>query len=105
MDVLGFDKLIYHHDRIMDIAQERARFPVHITASLGNFCNHKCRWCTVYATHEDAVRHMDYDRFTSFIEKAAAKGLKSRPSEWVSPGRADSGFRQVIASLSWLVSS
>ncbi len=96
MDVLGFDKLIYHHDRIMGIAEDRADFPVHITASLGNFCNHKCRWCTVYATHQDAVRHMDYDRFTAFIKKAAAQGLKSLAYVGNSEPPAYPRFRDLI---------
>jgi MoaA/NifB/PqqE/SkfB family radical SAM enzyme len=77
MDVLGFEKLIYHYDKIEKIKLNQPQFPVNLTVSLGNYCNHSCRWCTVYAVQEEQVRHADYDKFLTFFERASANGLKA----------------------------
>ena len=77
MDVLGFEKLIYHYEKIEKIKQGRPQFPVNLTVSLGNYCNHGCRWCTVYAVQEEDVRHADFDRFISFFTRAKQRGLKA----------------------------
>ncbi|MEE9383109.1 MAG: radical SAM protein [Nannocystaceae bacterium] len=75
MDFDGFEKLIYHHEKIVKIRGDRPQFPVHITLSLGNYCNHKCRWCTVFAHQEGDIRHADADRILGFLDKGKARGL------------------------------
>ena len=77
MDVLGFDKLIYHYDKIEKIKQDKPQFPINLTLSLGNYCNHGCKWCTVYAVQDEQVRHADFDKYISFIEMAKSRGLKA----------------------------
>lgn len=77
MDVLGFEKLIYHYDKITKIQQDEPQTPVHITLSLGNYCNHSCKWCTVYAQHEKDVQHADYEKLLAFLGAAQKRGLKA----------------------------
>lgn len=75
MDFDGFEKLIYHHHKIVKIGRDQPQFPVHITLSLGNYCNHKCRWCTVFAHQEGDIKHADTDAVLGFLEKGKARGL------------------------------
>ncbi|TPV94807.1 MAG: radical SAM protein [Myxococcales bacterium FL481] len=71
----GFEKLIYHHDKIVKIGRQAPQFPVHLTLSLGNYCNHACRWCTAAASQEKDVRHADADALLEFLERARPRGL------------------------------
>ena len=75
--MLGFEKLIYHYDKIEKIRRDEAQFPVNLTVSLGNYCNHGCRWCTVYAVQEEDVRHADFERYLSFFRRGREYGLKA----------------------------
>ena len=77
MDFLGFEKLIYHHERIEKIKAGNSQFPLNLTVSLGNYCNHGCLWCTVYAVQKEQARHADFDAYLAFFERAAARGLKA----------------------------
>lgn len=77
MDVLGFEKLIYHYEKIENIKNDRPQFPVHLTVSLGNYCNHGCLWCTVYAAQEEKARHADFDRMLDFFSRGKDRGLKA----------------------------
>lgn len=77
MDILSFDKVIYHFDRLGKMQAGEPQFPVHITISLGNLCNHRCLWCSVYAQLQKDVQLTDVDRLLAFLEKGAARGLKA----------------------------
>ncbi|MCB2102253.1 MAG: radical SAM protein [Rhodobacterales bacterium] len=77
MDILGFEKLIYHVDRIDRLRRGEAQFPVHATLSLGNYCNHRCLWCTAYEYQQDKALLADYDAFVTWLTQAAERGLKA----------------------------
>jgi|ETNmetMinimDraft_4_1059912.scaffolds.fasta_scaffold63001_2 MoaA/NifB/PqqE/SkfB family radical SAM enzyme len=77
MDPLGFEKLIYHYNKIEKIRNTKNQFPVNLTVSLGNFCNHGCLWCTVYMAQEKEARHADMDSYLSFFRRCAKRGLKA----------------------------
>ena len=77
MDILGFEKLIYHHDRIMAIRDGKPLFPVHATLSLGNYCNHACLWCSVFAHQQSAVKKASFDKLMDFLEPASQRGLRA----------------------------
>ena len=66
MEVLGFGKLIDHHDKIKKFRRDEPQSPIHITFSLGNYCNHSCRWCTGYAQQENDVQHAILDNLLAF---------------------------------------
>lgn len=77
MDILGFEKLLFHADKLDRLKRDVPQFPVHATISLGNVCNHRCRWCTTYAYQQQDARHADADRLVDFLARAAARGLKA----------------------------
>jgi MoaA/NifB/PqqE/SkfB family radical SAM enzyme len=77
MDVLGFEKLIYHYDKIEKLRHGEAQFPVHATISLGNYCNHKCLWCTAYEYQQSKAKLMDFDLLVGWLTEAAKRGLKA----------------------------
>lgn len=77
MDILGFEKLIYHSDKIEKIRKDELVFPVHATISLGNYCNHACLWCSVYAYQQSDALVTDRVKLISFLERAWAKGMKA----------------------------
>ena len=77
MDILGFEKLIYHYDKLDKIKKQENQFPVHMTLSLGNFCNHKCLWCTVYAAQQKDAQQINGERLLKFLNKATKRGLKA----------------------------
>ena len=77
MDFLGFEKLIYHHEKIAKIGAGTPQFPVHATLSLGNYCNHRCLWCTAYEYQQAKAKQIDYDSILSWLTRAAGRGLKA----------------------------
>ena len=77
MDFLGFEKILYHPEKLDKLRRDEPQFPVHLTVSLGNYCNHACLWCTVYAVQQAQVRHMDFDKLVAFLERARDRGLKA----------------------------
>ncbi len=77
MDILGFDKLLYHHERIRKIGRGERAFPVHATVSLGNYCNHACLWCSVFEQQQKLATAMDADKLLDFLSRASAHGLKA----------------------------
>lgn len=93
----GFEKLIYHHDKIVKIGRGEPQFPVHITLSLGNYCNHACRWCTAAAYQEADVRHADADRLLAFLERARGRGLAAVGYVGNGEPTAYPKFAQVVA--------
>lgn len=77
MDILGFDKLIYHPEKVEKLRRGEAQFPKHVTVSLGNYCNHKCLWCSAYEAQKDRASQMDADVLTRFLEQGRKRGLKA----------------------------
>ncbi len=77
MHILGFEKLIYHYDKLEKIRQRKPQFPVHMTLSLGNYCNHKCLWCTVYAAQQNEAQQVDGTRLLTFLDNASKRGLRA----------------------------
>lgn len=77
MEILGFEKILFHRAKLEKLEKGAPSFPIHATLSLGNFCNHKCLWCTAYVAQKSAARDVDYDRLTSFLSRARERGLKS----------------------------
>ena len=77
MKFLDFDKILYHPEHIISIKTNKPIFPVHATISLGNFCNHKCLWCTAYEYQLDNAKLLDFDKILAFLAKAKARGLKA----------------------------
>jgi len=77
MNFLTFDKILYHPEHIMAVKNNTQIFPVHATISLGNFCNHKCLWCTAYEYQLDNANLLDFDKIINFLGKAKQRGLKA----------------------------
>lgn len=77
MSFLEFDKILYHPENILAIKNKTEIFPVHATISLGNFCNHKCLWCTAYEYQLDKANLLDFDKIINFLKKAKERGLKA----------------------------
>lgn len=77
LNILGFEKIIYNYQIIDNIKNGNVQFPIHATISLGNFCNHKCLWCTAYEYQLDKAHLLDFDKIISFLKKAKARGLKA----------------------------
>lgn len=77
MDILGFEKLIYHRDKLDSLARNKPQFPIHATVSLGNYCNHKCLWCTAYEYQLDKARMIDFDSLLNWLTRARDRGLKA----------------------------
>ncbi len=102
MDVLGFEKLIYHIDKIDKIKKDQAQFPVNLTVSLGNYCNHGCRWCTVYADQEEKARHADLDRFVSLFRRGRDHGLKAVAYVGHGEPTAYPRFREMVTEVNGL---
>lgn len=102
MDILGFDKIVYHYDKLEKLRRGEPQLPVHVTVSLGNYCNHKCLWCTAYAAQQKQVRQMDGDRLVRFLERAAARGLKAVGYVGNGEPTAYPGFRELTRRVNAL---
>ncbi len=77
MDILGFEKLLYHREKLDKIRDDIPQFPVHVTVSLSNFCNHKCLWCTAYEAQQDKAETFDFDTLIDWLTRARDRGLKA----------------------------
>lgn len=77
MSFLDFDKILYHPENVIAVRDNQPIFPVHATISLGNFCNHKCLWCTAYEYQLDKSNLLDFDKILAFLDKARHRGLKA----------------------------
>ena len=77
MDILGFEKILFHSDKLEKLKNGISQFPVNGTISLSNYCNHKCLWCSVYAAQEKDVKSANLVQLTSFLARAYEQGLKS----------------------------
>lgn len=77
MDILSFDKILYHYDKIDKLKKNEVQFPVHVTISLGNYCNHKCLWCTVYEYQQSKAKQLDVPTLINWLGKAKERGVKA----------------------------
>lgn len=77
MNILSFEKVLYQPKHLAAIQEDRMIFPLHVTVSLGNFCNHRCRWCTAYEYQKEKATIMDYEKLLSFLTRACNRGLKA----------------------------
>ena len=74
---LGFEKLIYHPEKIVGVKQRNNAFPISATISLGNFCNHACLWCSTAYWQQESSKTIDFNDLKNWLKKAQKKGLKS----------------------------
>lgn len=77
MDVLGFEKVVFHPEIIERIRRGEATFPLHATIDLGNYCNHRCLWCAANEYQEGRAHKADIERLLGFLERARARGLRA----------------------------
>lgn len=77
MNILGFEKLLYHREKLAKLENGDPQFAVHATVSLGNFCNHRCLWCTAYEYQLDKSKLMDFDTLVDWFARAHKNGLKA----------------------------
>ncbi len=102
MSFLDFDKIMYHPENILAIKEHSAIFPVHATISLGNFCNHRCLWCTAYEYQLDKSSLIDMERLLSFLEKAKERGLKAVTYVGNGEPTAYPKFKELVTRISKL---
>lgn len=62
---------------MLALQEDRVIFPLHVTVSLGNFCNHKCLWCTAFEYQKEKATLMDCDSLLFFLQQAKLRGLKA----------------------------
>ena len=77
MDLLGFEKILYHPEKLMRLRRDEPQFPTLATVSLGNYCNHKCLWCTAYEAQLEKAAMMDVDRLLAWLGRARERGLRA----------------------------
>jgi len=77
VDILGFEKILFHPEKLEKLRNNQPQFPVHVTMSLSNYCNHGCLWCSVYEYQQSKAKNMDYDTMINWLRKAAGRGLKA----------------------------
>lgn len=102
MSFLEFDKILYHPENILAIKNQTKIFPVHATISLGNFCNHKCLWCTAYEYQLDKANLLDLDKILTFLKKAKDRGLKAVTYVGNGEPTAYPKFKELITEISKL---
>ena len=77
VDILGFEKILYHPEKLEKLRNNQQQFPVHVTLSLSNYCNHGCLWCSVYEYQQSKAKNMNYDTTLNWLSKAKNRGLKA----------------------------
>ncbi|MEC7488690.1 MAG: radical SAM protein [Pseudomonadota bacterium] len=102
MDVLGFEKILFHPEKLEKLKAGETQFPINATISLGNYCNHGCLWCTVYAARQEDVRHMDEEQLISFLSKSVDAGLKSVAYIGNGEPTAYPGFGKLVDAIAGL---
>jgi len=102
MSFLDFDKILYHPENILAAKNNTVIFPVHATISLGNFCNHKCLWCTAYEYQLDKANLLDFDKIISFLKKAKKRGLKAVTYVGNGEPTAYPRFRELVTQIAEL---
>ena len=77
MNILGFEKLLYHPEKLSKIRDDKHQFPVHATISLGNYCNHKCLWCSAYEYQLEKDNQINIELLLDWLQRASGRGLKA----------------------------
>ena len=72
--ILGFNKLIYHPEKLVGLKNNTNAFPSFATLSLGNYCNHGCSWCSTAYFREAEANKINYEKISNWLEKASARG-------------------------------
>ena len=72
--ILGFNKLIYHPEKLVGLKNNTNAFPLTATLSLGNYCNHGCLWCSTAYFREAEANKINYEKISNWLEKASARG-------------------------------
>tara|TARA_A100001388_G_C28764732_1_gene499999 strand:+ start:432 stop:1589 length:1158 start_codon:yes stop_codon:yes gene_type:complete len=74
--ILGFNKLLYHPEKLVGVKNRTNVFPITATLSVGNYCNHGCKWCSTAYFRESTANKINYSKISSWLEKASKRGLK-----------------------------
>lgn len=77
MNILGFEKILYHNEKLTEIKKGIPQYPVHATISLSNFCNERCLWCTVAKYQEGEKYAISSSALLDYLEYAQSLGLKA----------------------------
>lgn len=77
MDILGFEKLVFHPEKVLSLKNGEPQFPIHATLSLGNYCNHKCLWCTAYEYQLDKANLIKKEELIKWLSTSVEYGLKA----------------------------
>ena len=72
---LGFEKIIYHPEKIVGVKQRNNAFPISATISLGNYCNHACLWCSTAYWQKEGSKSIDFNDLKNWLQKAKKKAL------------------------------
>ncbi len=102
MSFLSFDKIMYHPEHIVAVKDATPIFPVHATISLGNYCNHRCLWCTAYEYQLDSATLLDFDKIIFFLEQAKNRGLKAVTYVGNGEPTAYPRFKELVTKISEL---
>jgi len=74
---VGFGKLMYHPEKIIGVKNKNNAFPISATVSLGNYCNHKCLWCSTAYWQRENSKSINFEKLKKWMTNAKKKGLKS----------------------------
>ncbi|MDA3967415.1 radical SAM protein [Helicobacter sp. WB40] len=74
--ILDSHKLHYHLQRVAEFEKRGDCYPIYMEVSPVGLCNHRCIFCA-YDYIDYPNRHLDKDRFLSFLDEASSLGIKS----------------------------
>ena len=77
MNILGFEKILYHPEKLIAIKNNNLQFPIHATVSLNNYCNHACLWCAAYERQLDKSKIIQTKALIKFLQRGKSEGLKA----------------------------
>lgn len=77
MNILSFEKILYHPEKLVALKNGDPQFPVHATLSLNNYCNHACLWCAAYERQLEKAKIIDKEMLVQFLQRAQSNGLKA----------------------------
>lgn len=77
ISALNFEKLLFQPELLIKVRDGEAVFPLHMTLSLSNYCNHRCIWCTAYEYQQEKAKHINFEKLVGFLESSRALGLRA----------------------------
>lgn len=77
MNLLGFEKILHHLDKLENIKREIPQYPIHATISLSNCCNERCLWCTAAAYQKGKKNAIEAEALYDYLKYAYSHGLKA----------------------------